>query len=68
MFPVLDQRQYLKIKEAGLLIHKHANCMIFGSFNASFERRMVSPGLIGLGGSIALFEWARQSVQGKVFS
>jgi protein-S-isoprenylcysteine O-methyltransferase Ste14 len=42
--------------------------MIFGSFKALFERRMVIPGLIGLGGSIALFEWARQSVQGKVFS
>jgi protein-S-isoprenylcysteine O-methyltransferase Ste14 len=42
--------------------------MVFGSFNAPFARRMTIPGLIGLGGSIALFEWARQSVQGKVFS
>jgi protein-S-isoprenylcysteine O-methyltransferase Ste14 len=42
--------------------------LIFGSVNAPFETRMAIPGLIGLGGSIALFEWARQSVQGKVFS
>ena len=42
--------------------------LVFGSFNAPFERRMAIPGLIGLVGSIVLFEWARQSVRGKVFS
>jgi protein-S-isoprenylcysteine O-methyltransferase Ste14 len=42
--------------------------MVFGSFNTPFEGRMAIPGLIGLGGSIALFEWARESVKGKVFS
>jgi protein-S-isoprenylcysteine O-methyltransferase Ste14 len=42
--------------------------LIFGAFNGPFERRMAIPGLIGLTGSIVLFEWARQSVQGKFFS
>jgi protein-S-isoprenylcysteine O-methyltransferase Ste14 len=42
--------------------------MIYGSFSTPFETRMVIPGLIGLSGSIALFEWARQSVRGKMFS
>jgi len=42
--------------------------MIYGSFNTPFERHMVIPGMIGLSGSIALFEWARRSVHGKVFS
>jgi protein-S-isoprenylcysteine O-methyltransferase Ste14 len=41
---------------------------IFGSFTGPFEERMVIPGVIGLFGSLALFEWARQSVRGKPFS
>ena len=36
MFPVLDQRQYLKIKEAGLVIPKHPNCLVCGSFNPNY--------------------------------
>ena len=36
MFPVLDQRQYLKIKEAGLVIPKHPNCLVCGSYNPNY--------------------------------
>jgi protein-S-isoprenylcysteine O-methyltransferase Ste14 len=42
--------------------------LVFLSFTRSFEARMVIPGVIGLFGSLALFEWARQSVRGKPFS
>ena len=42
--------------------------LFFQSFTGPFERRMAIPGLTGLAGSIALFEWARRSVKGKVFS
>ena len=42
--------------------------LIFGSFNGPFEQRMAIPGLMGLAASLALFEWARQSVRGKFFS
>jgi hypothetical protein len=37
MFPTLDQRQYLKIKEAGLVIPKHPNTVIFGSYNPGYR-------------------------------
>jgi len=42
--------------------------LVFQSFNGPFESRMAIPGLIGLVGSVTLFEWARRSVRGKVFS
>ena len=42
--------------------------LAFQSVTGSFEERMAVPGVIGLIGSLVLFEWARQSVRGKPFS
>src|SRR5262245_37311552 len=40
----------------------------YGVFNARLETRLVIPGLVAFVGSLALFEWTRQSVRGKFFS
>lgn len=37
MFCLLDQRQILPIKEAGTVIKKHPNCLIFGSYNPGYK-------------------------------
>lgn len=36
MFTVLDQKQSLTIKEAGLVLPKHPNCLIFASYNPGY--------------------------------
>lgn len=36
-FPMLDQRQILPIKEAGVVLKKHPNCLVCGSYNPDYK-------------------------------
>ena len=42
--------------------------VIYMSFTAALNPRLAIPGLLGFASSLALFEWARKTVQGRFFS